>query len=107
MEKMEYFKGEFLPAYRDKASELNEQINLTVNSESFKYTLKLIAGIAARRIRMWVHQGDKINTGSKIGIIMFGSRAELSIPKSVSLQVKKGDKVYGGLTLIGKIKNQE
>jgi phosphatidylserine decarboxylase len=107
MEKIEYFKGKFLPAYRDKASELNEQIKLTVNSKSFKYTLKLIAGIAARRIRMWVHQGDKINTGSKIGIIMFGSRAELFIPKSVSLQVKKGDKVYGGLTLIGKIKNQE
>jgi len=107
LEKMEYFKGEFLPAYREKASELNERIVLTIDSSSFKYSLKLIAGIAARRIRMWVHQGEQLDTGSKIGIIMFGSRAELSLPKSVSLLVKKGDKVYGGLTLIGKKKSQE
>jgi phosphatidylserine decarboxylase len=107
MERMEYFKGEFLPAYREKASELNERISLTIDSSSFTYTLKLIAGIAARRIRMWVHQGDQLDTGDKIGIIMFGSRAELSIPKSVSLQVSKGEKVYGGLTLIGKKKSQE
>jgi phosphatidylserine decarboxylase len=105
LQKMEYFKGEFLPAYREKASELNERITLFIKSESFSYQLKLIAGIAARRIKMWVKQGDAIKTGNKIGIIMFGSRAELLLPKSISLQIKKGEKITGGLTLIGKINN--
>jgi phosphatidylserine decarboxylase len=105
LQKMEYFKGEFLPAYREKASELNERITLFIKSESFSYQLKLIAGIAARRIKMWVKQGDAIKTGNKVGIIMFGSRAELLLPKSISLQIKKGEKITGGLTLIGKINN--
>ena len=105
LEKIDYFEGEFLPAYRDKASELNERITLTVNSPFFTYTLKLIAGVAARRIRMWVNSGAKLHTGEKIGIIMFGSRAELSLPKTVKLTIKKGQKVIGGLTSFGKQDN--
>ena len=104
---MDYFKGEFLPAYREKASELNERMTLDINSTHFSYRLKLIAGIAARRIRMWVKKGENLNTGDKIGIMMFGSRAELFIPKSVQLMIKKGEKVFGGITLIGKLQNQE
>jgi phosphatidylserine decarboxylase len=104
---MDYVKGEFLPAYREKASELNERITLDIDSSPFKYRLKLIAGIAARRIRMWVKKGQNLKTGDKIGIMMFGSRAELFIPGSVQLMIKKGEKVYGGKTLIGKIQNQE
>lgn len=107
LEKSEYFKGMFLPAYREKASELNERITLFVKSATFAYRLKLIAGIAARRIKMWAEQGEALDTGSKIGIIMFGSRAELSLPKSISILVGKGDKITGGLTLVGKIKNPE
>jgi len=105
--KMDYFKGEFLPAYREKASELNERMTLVINSISFDYRLKLIAGIAARRIRIWVKQGQNLKTGDKIGIIMFGSRAELFIPKSVQVMIKEGQKVFGGKTLIGKIQNQK
>jgi phosphatidylserine decarboxylase len=104
---MDYFKGEFFPAYREKASELNERIILDIDSTPFKYRLKLIAGIAARRIRMWVKKGQNLKTGDKIGIMMFGSRAELFIPKSVQLMIKKDEKVRGGKTLIGKLQNQE
>ena len=102
LEKLDYFKGTFLPAYREKASELNERVTLTVTSEKFTYTLRLIAGIAARRIRMWVKEGDELKTGDKIAIIMFGSRAEIILPKTVKLEVKKDQKLCGGLTLIGK-----
>lgn len=105
LQKLEYFRGEFLPAYREKASELNERVTLFIKSRTFSYRLKLIAGVAARRIKIWVRQGDTIATGNKIGIIMFGSRAELSLPKSISILVEKGEKITGGLTLIGKIKN--
>ena len=103
LEKTDYFKGTFLPAYREKASELNERITLTVHSDKLRYTLRLIAGVAARRIRLWVKQGDDLQTGQKIGIILFGSRAELIFPKSVEILIKKNDTITGGLTLIGKI----
>lgn len=103
LEKVDYFKGKFLPAFREKASELNERITINVISDKFEYVLRLIAGIAARRIRMWVKQGETLKSGDKIGILMFGSRAELILPKSVELITKKGNRVTGGLTLIGKI----
>lgn len=105
LKKIQYFKGCFLPAYKKNASELNERATLTVDSEKLSYILKLIAGVAARRIKIWIREGERVKTGDKIGIIMFGSRAELEFPDSVELQVKKGDKLTGGLTLIGKVKN--
>lgn len=103
IKKMEYHPGKFLPAYRDKASELNERITLVVEGPQLSYTLRLITGIAARRIRMWVKEGDRLHTGDKIGIMMFGSRAEIYLPHEIGVDIKAGDKVYGGLTLIGKI----
>lgn len=107
LDKADYNKGKFLPAWRDKASELNEQIRLDITGKDLVFSLKLIAGIAARRIRMWVREGDTLPAGEKLGILMFGSRAELIFPKSVDIQVKKGDKVVGGITLIGKIQKSK
>jgi phosphatidylserine decarboxylase len=105
IEKILYNKGKFLPAFREKASELNEQIVLDVAADSFQYKLRLIAGIAARRIRMWVKEGVTLGSGEKIGIILFGSRAEIHLPKTVQLTVKVKQKITGGLTLIAKILN--
>ena len=73
LENMEYLEGKFFPAYKKEASDLNERVTLTVHSQQIKYVLKLIAGVAARRIKMWVKQGDTLNTGDKIGIIMTGN----------------------------------
>ena len=107
LEDIEYFKGKFLPAYREKASELNERVTLTVDSSGFKYSFRLIAGVAARRIKMWVNEGETLKTGEKIGIIFFGSRAEIFLPKTLEVLVKKDDKVHGGLTSIAKKKSPE
>lgn len=98
--RLDYFKGQFLPAYREKASELNERVTLEVNHPRSPYTLRLIAGIAARRIKMWVNEGAELQTGQKIGIMMFGSRAEIILPPGIQFQVKKNEKLTGGVTLI-------
>ena len=81
---------------------MNEQMVLEIDNGKFKYTLKLIAGILARRIRMWVEEGASLNAGDKIAVIMFGSRAELIFPKNVNVLVKEKDKIRGGLTLLAK-----
>jgi phosphatidylserine decarboxylase len=103
IKKLDYHKGKFLPAYRDKASEVNERINIEVEGQRLSYKLRLITGIAARRIRMWIKEGEQLDTGDKIGIMLFGSRAEVFLPPEVEVEIKAGDKVYGGLTLLGKI----
>jgi len=100
LNRLDYFKGQFLPAYREKASELNERVTLEVNHPRSPYTLRLIAGIAARRIKMWVNEGAELQTGQKIGIMMFGSRAEIILPPGIQFQVKKNEKLTGGVTLI-------
>ena len=63
-----------------------------------------IAGILARRIVSWVTLGNVLEKGERYGLIKFGSCTELVMPKNVEICVKKGDKVVGGETVIGRIK---
>ena len=64
--------------------------------------VRQIAGIIARRIRCWVHEGSLLQVGSRYGMIMFGSRVDLLLPDSIELYITKGQRVYGGQTLIGR-----
>ncbi len=107
IKKLDYSKGKFFPAFREKASELNERMTIQVEADNFSYELRLITGIAARRIRMWIKEGELLKSGDKIGIMMFGSRAEIFLPREIQVEIKQGDKVYGGLTLIGKIPGKQ
>ena len=67
-------------------------------------TVTQIAGILARRIVSWVTLDDKLERGELYGLIRFGSCTEIVIPDDVEIFVKKGQKVRGGETVIGKIK---
>ncbi len=62
-----------------------------------------IAGLIARRIVSWVTLGDKLQTGERYGLIKFGSCTEVVVPEAVEILVKKGDRVKGGVTVIGRI----
>ena len=67
-------------------------------------TVTQIAGILARRIVSWVTLDDKLEKGELYGLIRFGSCTEIVVPANVEILVKKGDKVRGGESIIGKIK---
>lgn len=69
-----------------------------------RITVTQIAGILARRIVSWVTLNDGLSKGELYGMIRFGSCTEVVVPKNVELLVKKGDKVVGGETIIGRIK---
>ena len=62
-----------------------------------------VAGILARRIVSWVTLDDNLEKGELYGLIRFGSCTELVMPKNVEILVKKGQKVVGGETIIGRI----
>jgi phosphatidylserine decarboxylase len=104
VERVEYASGRFLAAYRDEASELNERCTLALEGESGRVGVKQIAGVVARRIVCRVRQGDKLQQGERYGLIRFGSRTDLVVPKATEIRVRVGDRVKGGETIMGVIK---
>jgi len=101
-----YHPGKFLSAFKEKASLDNESIlvGFKAQRDSQKVAVKLIAGLIARRIVFNKKEGDTLRQGERIGMIRFGSRAELFCPLTTEIRVKNGDKVSGGLTVIGVIR---
>ena len=98
-----YQKGKFLNALNQRSSIENEQNIITVQNEKLTVTFSQIAGVIARRIVFWKKIGDTLSPGERIGLIKFGSRTDIFLPSSVKIEVKKGDRVIGGKTIIGKI----
>jgi phosphatidylserine decarboxylase len=100
--KVEYNKGEFLPAFQDKASLANEQNSVTIDDGGGRrVNFKQIAGLIARRIVFKKQVGDTVAAGERVGMIKFGSRVDMFLPMDVRLRVQKGDRVVGGVSPIG------
>ena len=100
-----YVCGRFRPAYKDTVGFENERHLLGIENKNLRVTVTQIAGILARRIVSWVTLDDKLEKGELYGLIRFGSCTEIVVPDNVEVLVKKGQKVRGGETVIGKIKN--
>lgn len=97
-----YTKGKFKIATSDQASAVNEQNALTIKNDKMIVVCKQIAGVVARRIVCWKKVGDQVALGEKFGLIKFGSRTDLILPPSVQILVKVGDRVRGGISVIGR-----
>jgi phosphatidylserine decarboxylase len=104
VEGVEYASGRFLAAYLDEASELNERCTLALQAESARVGVKQIAGVVARRIVCRARRGDKLQAGERYGLIRFGSRTDLVVPKGTEIRVRVGDRVKGGETIMGVLK---
>ena len=100
----QYSCGRFDPAYKKDVGFENERHMIGIENEDLRITVTQIAGILARRIVSWVTLNDGLSKGELYGMIRFGSCTEVVVPKNVELLVKKGDKVVGGETIIGRIK---
>ena len=97
-----YNPGRFLVASVEKASLLNEQNALLLETEDrFKILLIQIAGFVARRIVCYARVGDLVRKGEIFGLIRFGSRIDLYLPTGVIPAVKVGQHVKGGESIIG------
>lgn len=98
-----YNKGKFLNAASHKASLDNEQNALLIESGPHSILVKQIAGLIARRIVCWVKEGQSMETGERFGLIRFGSRTDIFLPKNSVIDVKIGDHVKGGSSILGKL----
>ncbi len=99
-----YSAGKFLPAYKAEAGTQNERNKIFIKGKNFNALVVQIAGLVARRIVCRVQPGMALEKGQKLGLIRFGSCTELYIPVEVETLVKKGDRVKGGETIIGRWK---
>jgi phosphatidylserine decarboxylase len=98
-----YSPGRFLMATKDHASLVNEQNALTIQGEKITVVCKQIAGILARRIVCWKGKGDSLGLGERFGMIKFSSRTDVLLPANVQVTVKEGERVRGGISVIGRI----
>ncbi|MCX7636000.1 MAG: phosphatidylserine decarboxylase [Syntrophales bacterium] len=104
VEEIRYYPGKFLSANLDKAAVDNERNALLIRREDGKMILTVqIAGLIARRIVCWITQGMNIVKGQRFGLIRFGSRLDVYMPKETKVLVKLGDKVRAGESPIGEL----
>jgi phosphatidylserine decarboxylase len=101
---VEYKPGKFLAAYKDEASEANEQNALTVIDEKQRtFAVVQVAGVVARRIVCRVKSGDVLKRGDRFGMIMFGSRTDLYLPAGCRVEISEGQRVKGGETIVARL----
>jgi len=98
--KVEYRRGKFLAAMRERASVENEQNIFTLSTEAGEIVFKQIAGLIARRVVSWKKAGEKVARGERIGLVRFGSRVDLWVPKEAEILVKMGESVKGGSSVL-------
>jgi phosphatidylserine decarboxylase len=95
-----YQRGKFLNAMGANSAEENEQNVVTVEGEGRKVVFKQIAGLLARRIVFEPKVGDTLARGQRVGLIKFGSRVDVIFDSAAEIQVKVGDRVKGGATIV-------
>jgi phosphatidylserine decarboxylase len=93
--------GKFLVAHKDAASIENENTVMVLEGKDGKILVRQVAGLVARRIVCKVKVGDVLRRGERYGMIKFGSRLDVYLPKDTEIQIKIGDKVKAGQTVLG------
>ena len=99
--RLTYVPGKFINAELDKASEDNERQALSVEMDNGKKIgFVQIAGLVARRIVKFVNEGDQLVAGQRFGLIRFGSRVDVYLPKGYQALVCVGQKAIAGETVL-------
>lgn len=98
-----YQRGKYLNAMNEASAEQNEQNIVTVEGQGQTIIFKQIAGLLARRIVFRPRVGDRVDRGQRVGLIKFGSRTDILFSPAAHLQVKVGDRVRGGSSVLALI----
>ena len=100
VKKTHYSAGEFLDARHLEVDLRNENQTWWLQAPRGPVLVRQIAGLIARRIVAWKKPGESVGRGERIGMIRFGSRTDLYVPLSCSIQVRVGQRVKGGETVL-------
>ncbi|MHB1688803.1 MAG: phosphatidylserine decarboxylase family protein [Ignavibacteriaceae bacterium] len=97
---LKYYHGKYLAAFKDKASDENERAEFGILSKYGKILFTQVAGFIARRIIYKIKIGDSVKMGERFGMIKFGSRVDVIAPAVWEANVKAGDAVTAGETIL-------
>ncbi|MDR3679911.1 MAG: phosphatidylserine decarboxylase family protein [Flavipsychrobacter sp.] len=103
---IKYFKyhpGKYLVAWHPKSSTENERTTVVIGNGKTELLLRQIAGAMARRICYYIKEGDAAKQNNEFGFIRFGSRVDVYFPVGTKVDVKIGDVVQGGLTILAHV----
>jgi len=99
-----YHPGKYLVAWHPKSSTENERTTVAVRMQNgAEVVFRQIAGALARRIKWYIHEGQKIEQGQEFGFIKFGSRVDIFLPLDAKVTVKIGEITKGGRTIIAEL----
>jgi len=104
VEAVKHNPGKFHVASVDKASLDNEQTAMVIADGRYRILVKQIAGLIARRIVCYAKPGDTARAGERYGLIRFGSRVDIFLPREAELKVKIGDRIKGTRDTIAVLK---
>lgn len=103
VERIVYTPGRFFSADSARAGLENETCAVVLAAGSNRRLVFVqMAGLIARRIVCWAEKGDRLTKGTRFGLIRFGSRVDLYLPLELVLEVKKGEQLKAGETVIGR-----
>jgi phosphatidylserine decarboxylase len=97
---VKYSPGKFMAAYRDEASMKNENIVMVLDGKQGNVMVRQVAGFVARRAVCRSKVGDFLRRGERYGMIKFSSRLDLYLPREAEIEVKLGDRVKAGESVI-------
>lgn len=106
---LKYQPGQFLPAFKSHASQLNERNYVGIQTQDpaqNKVLVVQITGFIARRIVCWVKKEEALEQGARFGLIKFGSCTEVYVPMNARIEVKPGMKLKGGLSVLGRLADE-
>jgi phosphatidylserine decarboxylase len=100
--RVDYVPGTFVPAYRDDARR-NEHSEIWIDHDGQTIVARQVVGVLARRVVCRVKRGDELAAGERIGLMKFGSRMDVFVPRSAALTVAAGESVRAGETVIARL----
>lgn len=97
---LNYHEGDYLVAFHEKADERNERNEIGIKGKYGKVFFTQVAGAMARRIVSELEIGQDVTAGERFGMIQFGSRSDIIVPRKWNVKVKVGDKVTAGESIL-------
>jgi phosphatidylserine decarboxylase len=95
-----YTPGRFLPAYRHDAASVNERSEIWIDHRGQPIVARQVVGVLARRVVCRVQIGADVHAGDRFGIMKFGSRMDVFLPRTATIKVAVGQMVRGGESVI-------
>jgi phosphatidylserine decarboxylase len=98
--RVEHTPGRYLAAYHPDSARVNERNEVWLDHEGETVVCRQVVGVLARRLVCRIGPGALVKTGERYGLMKFGSRIDLFLPRTVNLRVAVGDRVRSGETVV-------